>query len=84
MLYFVYYTQFVKLYFITVLSYFHTHVHVYSDCSKVLNTTNLIKMPWQTVKILNRHWQTVKTQIRLLLKEQSGQGLHCLLLISIL
>ena len=24
-------------------------------------------------------WQTMQTQIRLLLEEQSGQGLHCLL-----
>ena len=27
----------------------------------------------------DRYWQTVQTQIRLLLKEQSDQGLHCLL-----
>ena len=26
----------------------------------------------------DRPWQTVQTQIRLLLKEQSDQGLHCL------
>ena len=26
----------------------------------------------------NRPWQTVQTQIRLLPKEQSDQGLHCL------
>ena len=36
-----------------------------------------------TVKFLNfrtdRSGQTVQTQIRLLLKEQSDQGLHCLL-----
>ena len=35
-----------------------------------------------TVMILSfrtyRSWQTVQTQIRLLLEEQSGQGLHCL------
>ena len=38
-----------------------------------------------TVMILsfqtNRPWQTVQTQIRLLLEEQSDQGLHCLLLL---
>ena len=37
---------------------------------------------FHTVKTLcvgtNRSEQTVKTQIRLLLKEQSDQGLHCL------
>ena len=27
----------------------------------------------------DRTWQTVQTQIRLLLEEQSDQGLHCLL-----
>ena len=27
----------------------------------------------------NRFWQTVQTHIRLLLEEQSDQGLHCLL-----
>ena len=27
----------------------------------------------------DRSWQTVQTQIRLLLEEQSDQGLHCLL-----
>ena len=27
----------------------------------------------------DRFWQTVQTQIRLLLEEQSDQGLHCLL-----
>ena len=36
-----------------------------------------------TVMILsfptNRSWQTVQTQLRLLLEEQSDQGLHCLL-----
>ena len=36
-----------------------------------------------TVMILsfrtNRPWQTVQTLIRLLLEEQSDQGLHCLL-----
>ena len=37
---------------------------------------------FHTIKTLcvrtNRSGQTVKTQIRLLLKEQSDQGLHCL------
>ena len=31
------------------------------------------------VNTADRSWQTVQTQIRLLLEEQSDQGLHCLL-----
>ena len=42
---------------------------IYSKWSKVLNISNLTK----------RSPQTVQTQIRLLLKEQSDKGLHCLL-----
>ena len=42
-----------------------------------------IILPVSTVMILNfrtdRSGQTVQTQIRLLLEEQSDQGLHCLL-----
>ena len=40
------------------------------------------RMEANTVMILsfrtNRPWQTVQTQIRLLLEEQSDEGLHCL------
>ena len=43
-------------------------VHVmYGKCSKIPNTSCLP----------NRHRQTALTQIRLLLKKQSDQGLHC-------
>ena len=44
---------------------------------------SVIKRLWCTVMILSlrtsRSEQTVQTQIRLLLEEQSDQGLHCLL-----
>ena len=40
---------------------------VYRKCPKISNT-----------KLTKWHMQTVQTQIRLLLKEQSDQGLHCL------
>ena len=40
-------------------------------------TVNVLKI--RTPKFLTKcHMQTVQTQIRLLLKEQSDQGLHCL------
>ena len=52
------------------------------DIMHVLNTYKF-KMDWVTVMILsfrtNRSGQTVQTQIRLLLEEQSDQGLHFLL-----
>ena len=42
-----------------------------------LETVNVLK--FRTPKFLTKwHMQTVQTQIRLLLKEQSDQGLHCL------
>ena len=41
----------------------------YGKCSKILNTSCLPKMPRTTVQ----------TQVRLLLKKQSDQGLTCLL-----
>ena len=42
--------------------------------TKVLSTTVMTLNIWT-----DRSGQTVQTQIRLLLKEQSDQGLHCLL-----
>ena len=40
-------------------------------------TINVLK--FRTQKLLTKwHMQTMQTQIRLLLKEQSDQGLHCL------
>ena len=52
--------------------------------NKVITTkTNYFAFPVYIVMILSfrsdRSWQTVQTQIRLLLEEQSDQGLHCLL-----
>ena len=41
---------------------------MYGKCSKISNTSHLPKKPSQTVQ----------TQIRLLLKKQSDQGLPCL------
>ena len=42
-----------------------------------LETVNVLK--FRTPKFLTKwQMQTVQTQIRLLLKEQSDQGLHCL------
>ena len=43
-------------------------------CSIVICVTVMIQS-FRT----DRSWQTVQTQIRLLLEEQSDQGLHCLL-----
>ena len=50
-------------------SFSHIRVQHYNKCSKISNTGYLLK----------RHRQTVQTQIRLLLKKQSDQGLLCLL-----
>ena len=51
-------------------SIFSIHVipMIYSKCSKIFNTSCLSRRPRQTVQ----------TQIRLLLKKQSDQGLPCL------
>ena len=48
--------------------FFHEWVKVKEKMSMV------IFLSFQT----DRYWQTVQTQIRLLLEEQSDQGLHCL------
>ena len=44
--------------------------HVYEACQV---TATIMILNFRT----DRHGQTVQTQIRLLLKEQSDQGLHC-------
>ena len=46
------------------------YILFYGKCSKILNTSCMLKQPRQTGQ----------TQIRLLLKKQSDQGLPCLLL----
>ena len=52
------------------------HLYVQSDLSKCASSTHY------TIRILgtgaDRSEQIVQTQIRLLLKDQSDQGLHCL------
>ena len=51
------------------------------DSSSIFYCISLIKFVYNTVMILSfrtdRSGQTVQTQIRLLLEEQSDQGLHC-------
>ena len=42
--------------------------HIYGKCPKICTQEFLTQL----------HMQTVQTQIKLLLKEQSDQGLHCL------
>ena len=51
------------------LQYSRSSVQKYSKSSKILNASCLLKKPRRTVQ----------TQIRLLLKKQSDQGLICLL-----
>ena len=48
--------------------------HIFRNYSLTVRTTVIILIFWT-----DRSGQTVQTQIRLLLKEQSYQGLHCLL-----
>ena len=57
---------------------------MYGNCPKILKRFNLYVFP--PIFLFSYHcftkylveWQTVQTLIRLLLKEQSDQGLHCL------
>ena len=54
---------------------------IFSICSNFLRLTLLLGITVITLRFWTyRSWQTVQTQIRLLLEEQSDQGLHCLLL----
>ena len=60
------------------------NLHTAQRYDKVMRTLNKVTVSaTTTVMILNfrtdRSGQTVQTQIRLLLEEQSDQGLHCLL-----
>ena len=51
--------------------------HLQSDKSlHILHTVNVLKFPTPVANKMA--YETVQTQIRLLLKEQSDQGLHCL------
>ena len=50
-------------------------IRIETDIVYLTENSNVIKLSAQT----DRPWQTVQIQIRLLLEEQSDQGLHCLL-----
>ena len=64
---------------ISVDTYIHTDIHTYG--TRIRRGLGL-SLPSPTIMILSfrtdRSGQTVQTQIRLLLEEQSDQGLHCL------
>ena len=61
------------------------HIYIYLSCSRGSACAGLLSSYslYITIMILSfptdRSGQTVQTQIRLLLEEQSDQGLHCLL-----
>ena len=51
-----------------------TKIYIIYNCKLIMTT--VIILNFRT----DRYGQTVQTQIRMLLEEQSDQGLHCLLL----
>ena len=56
---------------------YHIHPKYLNTLTPYYTTVNVLK--FRTPKCLTKwHMQTVKTQIRLLLREQSNHGLHCL------
>ena len=51
------------------------HERFYGELTKMISQFTVILLNFRT----DRSGQTVQTQIRLLIEEQSDQGLHCLL-----